>query len=405
MPRPARRPSSGPPPDPRRIPAGLAELVLSAAGEIGRVPTALDAELLLSTLIGGGYAAIDPDRGPALDELAAALAEHVAGVDTEPARVVGAVLAGAGLPAGTGLPAPEWTSALGTVRPTGGYAYGDRYGDQTGYVATFGYADEALGGPEHAVVFLVDHTLGLVKDIVVIAPAAAVLDQIRADEDEMTWSAPLELGAVGAAAHAYLRATDLADELPGSDSLAANRYLAGRRLALLPAAEPASAPEPSPAADELVAQFLESPEARLSGLARATGARREAVSFGLGLCVDFAGARGGDPLRWSPRAVEAFLLDWVHQRAVLDGEDAATLPDVVGAWVSWAGRRIGLPEAAVAATLDRVDKLRAEFGRLCSTGERQSPAVRATARLVAEGVDLADPVAVEEWLATYNASQ
>ncbi len=398
MPRPARRPPSGPSPAPHRIPAGLAELVLTAASEIGRVPTALDAELLLSTLIGVGYAAVDPDRGPALDELATALAEHVASLDTEPARVVGAVLSG------TAIPELAWTGALGTVRPTGGYAYGDRYGDQTGYVATYAYADEVLGGPEHAVVFLVDHTLGLVKDLVVIAPATAVLDQIRADEDDMTWSAPLELGSVRAAAHAYLRSTDLADELPGSDSLAANRYLAGQRLALLPVAGPAEAPEPAPTGEELVAQFLDSPEARLSGFARAAGARREAVSFGLGLCVDFADARGGDPLRWSPRAVEAFLLDWVHQRAVLDEQDAATLPDVVGAWVSWAGRRVGLPEPAVAATLDRVDKLRPEFARLCATGERQSPAVRATARLVAEGVDLADPVAVEEWLAAYNAS-
>jgi hypothetical protein len=377
----------------------LAELVLSAASEIGRVPTALDAELLLSTLIGGGYAALDPDRGPALDELAAGLAEHLTGLDTEPARLVGAVLAG------TALPSPEWTAALGTVRPTGGYAYGDRYGDQTGYIATFAYADEVLGGPEHAVVFLVDHTLGLVKDLVVIAPGSAVIDQIRAAEDEMTWSAPLELGSVRAAAHAYLRATDLADELPGGDSLAANRFLAGRRLALLPSAEPAPAAEPVPTGEELVAQFLDSPEARLSGLARATGPRREAVDFGLGLCVDFADARGGDPLRWSPRAVEAFLLDWVHQRAVLDAQDAAALPDVLGAWVSWAGRRVGLPEPAIAATLDRVDELRPEFARLCATGEKQSPAVRATARLVAEGVDLADPVAVEEWLATYNASQ
>jgi hypothetical protein len=77
---------------------------------------------------------------------------------------------------------------------------------------------------------------------------------------------------------------------------------------------------------------------------------------------------------------------------------------VLAAWVAWAGRRVALPEPAVAATLDRVDGLRSEFARLAATGERQSPAVRATAQLVAEGVDLADPAAVEEWLATYNAN-
>ena len=376
MPRPAR-PPSGP---------SLPGLILTAAKDIERVTSTLDAELLLSTLLGSGYSRLVPDRGAGLDALVTALAEHAAEQDTGAARAVGALLA-----------------SPGDVRPTGGYAYGDRYGDQSGYVVTFAGAD----GAEHAVVFLVDHTLGLVKDILVIAPASAVLDQFATDTDEMSWSAPLDPASVRVAAGAYLRATDLADELPDVESLIANRWLAGRRLALLPETAPEAAepgPEPDAERDELIAQFLESPEARLAGLARATGARREAVGYGLGLCADFAAARGGDPLRWSPRAVESFLLDWVHQRAVLDPQDVATLPDVLSAWVSWAGRRVGLPEPAVAATLDRVDTLRAEFARLGTTGERQSPAVRATAQLVAEGVDLADPAAVDEWLATYNAS-
>ena len=374
MPRPARRPPS------------LPGLILDAAKDIERVTSTLDAELLLSTLLGSGYARLAPDRGAGLDALVAAIAEQAADEDTGAARVVGALLAGPG-----------------DVRPTGGYAYGDRYGDQSGYVATFAGDD----GVEHAVVFLVDHTLGMVRDILVIAPASAVVDQFATETDEMSWSAPLEPASVRVAAEAYLRATDLADELPEVESLIANRWLAGRRLALLPEPPPETPPEsgePGAERDELIEQFLESPEARLAGLARATGARREAVGYGLGLCADFAAARGGDALRWSPRAVESFLLVWVHRRAVLDPEDVAALPEVLSAWVSWAGRRVGLPEPAVAATLDRIDALRAEFTRLGSTGERQSPAVRATAQLVAEGVDLADPAAVEEWLATYNAS-
>src|SRR5947208_3064081 len=325
----------------------LASLILGAAKDIERVDGTLDAELLLSTLLGSGYSRLAPDRGAGLDALVAELAKEAAG------HAVGALLTG---------PDP--------MRPTGGYAYGDRYGDQSGYVATF--ADE--DGAEHAVVFLVDHTLGLVKDILVIAPASAALDQFAgADEDEMTWSAPLDPAAVRAAASAYLHATDLAEELPEAESLVANRWLAGRRLDLLPSTPPESAPAPE--RDELAARFLESPEARLAGLTRATGDRLEAVGYALGLCTDFAAARGGDPLRWSPRAVESFLLDWVHQRAVLDPQDAEALPDVLSAWVSWAGRRVGLPEAAVAATLDRIDALRAEFARLAASGERQSPAV------------------------------
>jgi hypothetical protein len=380
------------------VSSAILDLILSGARDLARVPHALDAELLVSTLLGGAYAALLPDRGPTLDALATALDERASTLSTEPARLVHAVLSG------TPSDAAGWAGVLGTVRPTGSWVYGDRYGDQTGYLATFGYPDEALGGPEHALVFLVDHTVGLVKELLVIAPASAVLDQIRGDDDLMTWHSEMDPASVRAATHAYLRATDLADELPGSESLTANRYLAGRRLLLLPSSG-AAAPAPAPDREELIAAFLDSTEARLSGLMRAEGARREAVGYALGLCVDFAEARGGDPLRWSPRAVEAFLLEWVHGRAVLDPQDAAVLPDVVGAWASWAGRRVGLPEPAVAETLDRIDSLRTEFARLCSTGERQSPAVRATAQLVAEGVDATDPAAVEEWLAAYNARQ
>jgi hypothetical protein len=396
MPRPARRSSSGPSLPPPSLPRpSLPGLILTAAEDIERVSTSLDAELLLSTLLGSGYARLAPDRGAGLDALVDQLADQAAEQDTGPARAVAVLLSGPG-----------------AVRPTGGYAYGDRYGDQSGYVATFAQDGDA-DGPEHAVVFLVDHTLGLVKDILVISPASEALDQFTADPDEMSWSAPMDPASVRVAAGAYLHATDIADELPGAESLVANRWLAGRRLALLPeapaeAADPGGAPAPErdelAGRDELVAQFMESPEARLSGLARAGGAQREAVEYGLGLCVGYAVARGGDPLRWSPLAVESFLLDWIHQRAVLDAQDVTTLPDVLSAWVSWAGRRVGLPESAVAATLDRIDALRAEFARLGTTGERQSPAVRATAQLVAEGVDLADPAAVDEWLATYNAS-
>jgi hypothetical protein len=372
---------------PPAVPPAVIDLVINGARDLGRVPTALDAELLLSTLLGGVYAAFEPDRGPVLSGVTDAVA--AAG------GLVGAVL--------TGTPTDEvpWGAALGTVRPTGAYAYGDRYGDQTGYLATFAYDDESLGGPEHAVVLLVDHTVGLVTDLVVVAPASALLEQIRTAEDEMTWSAPMELSSVRAAADGYLRATDLASVLPDADSLASNRYLAGARIALLPApAAPTSVAEPD---HELVTAFLKSPEARLTGLARAAGAKQEAIGYALGLCTGFAQARGGDPLRWSPRAVESFLLEWVHGRAVLDQQDMATLPDVLAAWVLWSGRRVGLPDAAVAETLDQIDAVRAEFTRLCTTGERQSPAVRATAQLVAEGVDLADPDAVEAWLTEYNA--
>jgi hypothetical protein len=412
----------------------LPELVLRAARDLDKVATAFDAELLLSTLLGSVYAGSLPDRAAALALFGRTLREYLAATDTRPARVAARVLdalapdtlepgasapdaltpgtlaSGAEPPAeGTGTGGPAWLGALGAVRVTGGYAYGDRYGDQTSYLVTYAYRDEPLGGPEHAVIILVDHNLGLVKDLVVAAPASTMLDRLResviTDEAAMTWLAEVDPATVRAASAGYLRATDTVAELPESESLTSNWALVAARLAIVEGEPvPADVP-PAPEVDReaLIAEFLTSPEARLAGLAGGFGERREAVTYSLGLIIDFADTRGGDPLRWSPRAVEVFLLDWVHGRAVLDSRDADALPDALGAWVLWAGRRLGLPDIALQATFDQVSAVRAEFARLCATGERQSPAVRATARLIAEGVDLADERAVEAWLNTYQS--
>ncbi|GIH13307.1 hypothetical protein [Rugosimonospora africana] len=392
---------------------GLPELVLRAARDLDKVGTAFDAELLFSTLLGSVYAGSLPDRAMAMESFGHTLREYLSGTDTGPSRVAARVLdaltEGADRQPDRGAGGPVWLSALGAVRVTGGYAYGDRYGDQTSYLITYAYRDEPLGGPEHAVVILVDHNLGLVKDLVIAAPASAMLDRLResviTDEAAMTWLAEVDPATVRAASIGYLRATDTVDELPESESLTSNWAMARARLAMVEGAPvPADAP-PAPEVDRegLISEFLNSPEARIAGLAGASGERREAVTYSLGLVIDFADTRGGDPLRWSPRAVEVFLLDWVHGRAVLDSRDTDALPDALGAWVLWAGRRLGLPDVALQATFDEVGAVRAEFARLCATGERQSPAVRATARLIAEGVDLADEQAVDAWLRTYQS--
>lgn len=425
------------------MPSSLAEMVLRAAHDLGRLENAFDAEVLLSTLVGGVYAGTGPDRGEALAAFAEELDGYLLSTGTEPARIARAVLGALtgssdGLAGGPASPAPggpAWLAALGTVRATGGWACGDRYGDQTSYVVTFAYQDDSVGGPEHAVLVLVDHNLGLVKDLVVTTPAGTVLDMLRAsvatDPDAMTWLAEVDPTTVRAAATGYLRATDNAPELPEAAGVAENRVLVAARLATLEQASLVSAPElaeasepaelaerveaielpagPAPVSEdeaaaraELVAQFLQSPEARLSGLAGATGDRGEAVAYGLGLIVDFAESRSGDALRWSPRAVEVFLTDWIHGRAVLDAADARSLPDALGAWVLWSGRLIGLPDAAVQATFDEVGTQRSEFVRLCATGERQSPAVRAMRRLIADAVDVTDDAAVDAWLRAHE---
>ncbi len=377
----------------------LAGLLLHAARDIGRVATAFDAELLLSTLLGSVYAAARPDRGAAQDRFVAALRNHPDRPDV--VRSVLAALTEGERPAVA--EGPAWLGELGRVRVTGAYAYGDRYGDQTTYLTTYEYENSELGGADHAVAVLVDHNLGIAKDLLVASPASVVLEQIRTsvgtDPEGMTWFTEIEPPTARAAATAYLRATDTAAELPDEESLRANRALVLARLAGLPARQPSTPSTPStPDARLGAAEFLESPDAQLAGLAGLAGTERESVEYCLGLIVDFGRQRGGDPLRWSPYAVRLFLLDWVHQRAVLDADDQRLLPDVLGAWVSWAGRRLDLPIPAINDTIATVRLVRAEFARLCTSGERRSPAARAMAAMLAAGVDPGDSSAVDAWI-------
>ena len=99
-----------------------------------------------------------------------------------------------------GAQAPAWADQLGRVRLTGSWAYGDVYGDQTSYLATFAYDDGAVGGPEHALVALVDHNIGITKDVFVGGPAERILDQVRqmCASDELTWFRSEERGGCAA---------------------------------------------------------------------------------------------------------------------------------------------------------------------------------------------------------------
>jgi hypothetical protein len=294
------------------------------------------------------------------------------------------------------------------VRPTGCYAYGDVYGDQTSYLATFAYEDGDAGGPDHAVVALVDHNIGITKDLYVGSSAERILGQVRemCGGDELTWFREEDPGRLRYEVERHLDITDQLSELPSDGSLGTDRALAAARLALLPAPSTPPLPEPTgpeltaPERERLIRDFLSSPEAARFGL-DAVHADDELASlhFCLSLITDHAaGLPDPDPLRWSPAVAGLFLLDWVHRRAVLDMDDAAMLPRVTRAWSAYATRRRGLPAAAAEQTDGVVEDMIPEFARLYATGERRSPATAAVAQLISEGVDPNDAEAIDAWI-------
>ena len=385
------------------------EAVLHAARDVAKLDCALDAEMLGTALLGSVYSVATDDRAAAVrafvgEFLAATTRRRTASATT--IREVFATL----VPDAEGADqvrratqAPSWVAQLGRVRPTGCYAYGDVYGDQTSYLVTFAYEDAVDGGPEHAVVALVDHNIGITKDLFVGSSAERILGQVRqmCDDDELTWFREEDPGRLRGEVDRHLEITDSLGDLPAEGSLATDRALAGVRLRLLPAATVPPLDEP-PAVDGpvLVRDFLGSPEAVRFGLDRVTADDELAsLHFCLSLILDHAASLPHpDPLRWSPAVAGLFLLDWVHRRAVLDMDDAAMLPRVTRAWSAYATRRRALPEAAATQTDQVVEDMIPEFARLYATGERRSPATAAVAQLISEGVDPDDTEAIDAWL-------
>ncbi|KAB1931701.1 hypothetical protein F8271_26835 [Micromonospora sp. ALFpr18c] len=387
------------------------DAVLHAARDVTKLESALDAEMLGSALLGSVYAIAETDRDTAVREfvtgfLAATARRRVASATT--IRQVFAAL----VPTADGTDrvrpgsqAPTWAGQLGRVHLTGSWAYGDVYGDQTSYLATFAY-DDAAGGSEHALVALVDHNIGVTKDIFVGGPAERILDQVRqmCADDELTWFRTEDPARLRGEVARHLAVTDELSELPGEGSLATDRALVGARLALLPTATAPTGPaevEPLSAAErtDLVRRFLAAPEAARFGLDAVDGAELASLHFCLSLLLDHSATfPDADPMRWSPAVSGLFLLDWVHRRAVLDMDDAAMLPRVLRAWARYASRQRGLTEAAAARTDEAIEEMVPEFARLYSTGERRSPATAAVAQLMADGVDPDDPAALDAWI-------
>lgn len=386
------------------------DAVLHAARDVTKLGCALDAEMLGTALLGSVYSVAEEDRAGAVRDFVGRFLTATTDPGTPAAAAIREVFAalvpdaeGAAL-VGHDTQAPAWGTQLGRVRPTGCWAYGDVYGDQTSYLVTFAYEDSTDGGPDHAVVALVDHNIGITKDVFVATSVTTLLSQVRqlCAADELSWFRSEDPGRLRAEVGRHLQVTDELGDLPSDGSLATDRALAAARIALLPAVTTPPLTEPAgPTGGELLRDFLSSAEAARFELptGSATAPDVASMDFCLSLVLDHAaGLPGGDPMRWSPAVAGLFLLDWVHRRAVLDLDDAAMMPRVVRAWSAYASRRRALPGAAVEEIETAVEELIPEFARLYTTGERRSPATAAVAQLIAEGVDPNDSAAIDAWL-------
>lgn len=81
----------------------------------------------------------------------------------------------------------------------------------------------------------------------------------------------------------------------------------------------------------------------------------------------------GDPLHWSPVAVEILLLDWIPRKIVAPARELAQAPEVLRAFVRYAHAQREIPAALTAETLEAVDAHEPEYQELIRSPRPQGP--------------------------------
>ncbi len=362
-------------------PNALFDELLHAARELLAVRSALDAELLVSDLLGTwwpqrhhtiGGTGVEQLIGEGLVEYAAqqrspaalALLSGIACLGTS--RQAAAAEQAAITLIEAGVRTPRWSEHLGAVSSAECYVNPDAWGDQDEIICIFSYAGEE----PHALVSVIDYNLaGMLRDGWVSSQVAKLLDHCRRPAVVRVSSRPedgfrqIEPSQARKMLETALTATDAGEDPPVSDSFAARHAFIRARIRALPPA-PSRVPRPkrNPWSTErralLAAEFLASDQVdELSDL--------QAASRIADLIIDFGCDQdSGRPLRMSPAKVQNFMLGWLPRKVLLSVADQNAMPHAVDAWIRWSGQKRGLSDAAVGQTLDVLFDSMATFSRI-----------------------------------------
>lgn len=344
--------------------------MLRAARELLAVRSPLDAELIVSEMLGAwwGKRLVHDDIEEVLGE---ALVDHAARARTPAALALLTGIAYLGTPRQAakaeqaalplmeaGVARPGWAGRVGMVVPDECFVSRDVYGDQESVVCTYTY-----GGEEHhALVVVIDHNeRGMVVDAWVSSQVEKLLGYCRqeAGENPLMVFEPISASRARAMLDGALEITDDTEDPPVKDTFGSyHAFVRARMRALPPGGHRPVAPVYSrDRRATMAAQFLASDEAE--GLSDRSAASR---------CVDRIIDYGcdhdfGRPLRVSPIKCETFLLHWLPRKVMLSPGEQDAMPHVLAAWVRWASKRTGLHEDGVRQTLDKVWDITGKFAK------------------------------------------
>jgi hypothetical protein len=390
--------------------------MLRAARELLAVRSPLDAELMVSELLGtwwgqqpgrAGMREVRRRRADIEELVGEGLVAYAAEQGSPAALALLSGIACLGTPRQAaqaeqaalelmerGVARPAWADHVGAVEAAECYVNSDSYGDRDEVVCVFTYA----GQEQHALVVVVDYNSGgLARDGWVTSQVGKLLEYCQDSSDPAVAAsqAPGRFPNMGRPATtsvarstftqveppqarrllaAALAATESATDPAVSASFPSYHAFIRARVRTLPPAAPKGSASLLPAQAStsataaltrrqvwrkdrramLIAEFLSSDEAEdLSDREAASKCADHIVGYG---CErDF-----GRPLRMSPAKAEAFLLDWLPRKVMLSPTEQDAMPHVLLAWVRWATARAGLSPEAQSATLDAVfDAMRA----------------------------------------------
>ena len=409
------RAGAAPPPN-----ALFAEM-LRAARELLAVRSPLDAELMVSELLGtwwsqrpakAGRPEVRRRRADVEELVGEGLVEYAAEQGSPAALALLSGIACLGTPRQAakaeraalslmelGVARPGWAEHAGAVEAAECYINSDAFGDRDEVICVFSYA----GQEEHALVVVVDYNAGgMVRDGWVTSQVGKLLaycqdstgQHAAATVDagqEIAPASPAGPGRAGfsqvAPPHARrllesaLAVAEAAANPPVSKSFPSYHAFIRARVRTLPPVQarsavarqtqgagaapgpigPGAARRPTWRKDRramLVAEFLASEEAEdLSDLESASRCADHILDYGCDR--DF-----GRPLRISPAKAETFLLDWLPRKVMLTPAEQQAMPHVLVAWTRWAGPKSGLDIAAISKTLDTVIDNMATFGQV-----------------------------------------
>jgi Domain of unknown function (DUF6398) len=226
------------------------------------------------------------------------------------------------------------------------------------------------GGHALTAVVYIDHNLGtLVKDAFVVSdPASDVVGRIHAASSDEPDTVVAELATTEAKAR-IRQAIELgAMTYPPleTDTWPSCRSLVEWMNALLP--DGGVGYERPDWDDKAVADLAR--RFRASPFAAQLDDPDDLLSSLLWFGTDYG---PGDPLRWSPVAVEILLLDWIPRKIVADADSLASAPDLLRAFVRFCHHERGIRAALTDETLDAIDAFAPEYQRIIRSDRPQGP--------------------------------